>query len=158
MERRDLMTRVARTIWSVRSAPARLSFDGRRRFGKSGEGFPRAAGRGRFSTPDGLLAMAIPSSRDAPHCRHPSVTIFIVKDLDKDSHKDSYPSDSGVAAVARAYFVSRSGKGDDACKRGKRGRLSRGARASAERGGGDSIGPRVGSPPGRGARTHTCAF
>ena len=39
--------------------------------------------------------MAIPSTGDAPHCRHPGATIFIVKGLDKDSHKDSYRSDSG---------------------------------------------------------------
>jgi hypothetical protein len=83
----------------------------------------------RFRRPKGSSSVAIPSSRDASHCRHRAVTIFVVKALDKESHKDSYPSDSGVAAVARAYFVSRSGKGDDACKRGKRGRLSRGARA-----------------------------
>jgi hypothetical protein len=51
--------------------------------------------------PYGLLAMAIPPSLDAPCCRHPSVTIFIVKGLDKDSHKDSYRSDSGVKAAVR---------------------------------------------------------
>ena len=45
------------------------------------------------------------------------------------------------------------GMGDDACKRGKRGRLSNGASSSTERGRGVSLRRGVGSPAERGART-----
>ena len=54
--------------------------------------------------------------------------------------------------------MAKSGKGDDACKRGKRGRLSGRASPRLERGGGASLHAGVGAPPDRGARTGASAF